>query len=107
MSQSLSLLDQAFQLGRLEREALNGKNYDLAVELSEQRQLLTQQAWEKLREGDRPAYLERLLRIADLQKELTELARAAHSSILAALQGSRRQKKRLTGYQRTIALSIQ
>ena len=92
MSQSLSLLDQAFQLGRLEREALNGKNYDLAVELSEQRQLLTQQAWEKLREGDRPAYLERLLRIADLQKELTELARAAHSSILAPFRARAARK---------------
>ena len=107
MSQSLQLLDQAFQLGRLEREALRGKNSDLAVELSEQRQALTQKAWENLGESDRPAYLDRLLRIADLQKELSELARTAHSSILSALQGSRRQKKRLSGYQRTIALSLQ
>lgn len=107
MSRALQLLDQAFQLGRLEREALRGKNYTLAVELSAQRQTLTDQAWENLCQEDRPAYLERLLRIADLQKELGELARSAHSSILSALQGSRRQKKRLSGYQRTIALSLQ
>ena len=107
MSRALQLLDQAFQLGRLEREALRGKNYDLAVELSEQRQALTQEAWDNLGQEDRPAYLERLLRSADRQKELSGLARSAHSSILSALQGSRRQKKRLSGYQRTIALSLQ
>lgn len=107
MSRALQLLDQAFQLGRLEREALRGKNYDLAVELSEQRQTLTEQAWASLRQEDRSAYRERLLRILNLQKELGGLARTAHSSILSALQGSRRQKKRLSGYQRTIALSLQ
>lgn len=107
MSRALQLLDQAFQLGRLEREALRGKNYDLAVELSAQRQALTQEAWTSLRQEDKTAYRERLLRITDLQKELSDLARTAHSSILSALQGSRRQKKRLSGYQRTIALSLQ
>lgn len=107
MSRALQMLDQAFQLGRLEREALRGKKYDLALELSEQRQELTEEAWANLCQEDRPAYLERLLRIADLQKELSELARTAHGSILSALQGSRRQKKRLSGYQRTIALSLQ
>ena len=44
MSQALQLLERAFQLARLEREALRTRNYDQAVKLSEQRQALMEAA---------------------------------------------------------------
>lgn len=107
MSQALQFLERAFQLARLERESLRTKNYDRAVELSGQRQTLLEQAWDMLEEDEHPAYRERLLQLAALQEELTTLAGEARQSVLVNLQGARRQKKRLSGYRRTVALGLQ
>lgn len=107
MSQALQFLERAFQLARLEREALRTKNYDRAVELSGQRQSLLELAWDKLEESEHPAYRERLLQLVELQNELNALAGEARRSVLVSLQGARQQKKRLNGYRRTVALSLQ
>lgn len=107
MSQAMQFLERAFQLARLEQAALRTKNYDRAVELSAQRQTLLEQAWDTLEESEHPAYRERLLQLVDLQKELSSLAAEARKGVLVNLQGSRLQKKRLSGYRRTVALSLQ
>lgn len=107
MSQALQLLERAFQLARLEREALRTRNYDQAVKLSEQRQALMEAARDRLEASEHAAYRERLLQLADMQRELTALAREAHQSVLTSLQGTRKQKMRLRGYKQVVALSLQ
>lgn len=107
MSQALQFLERALQLARLELAALRTKNYDRAVALSAQRETLLEQAWDRLEESEHPAYRARLLQMIELQKELESLAAEARKSVLANLQSSRQQKKRLSGYRRTVALSLQ
>lgn len=107
MSQALQFLERAFQLARLEREALRTRNYDQAVKLSEQRQTLMEAARDCLETAEHAAYRERLLQLADLQRELTALARQAHQGVLAGLQGARKQRMRLRGYKQAVTLSLQ
>ena len=74
MCRGIALLDEALELARQERAALENANYEEAIELAERRGELTGMAWGLLVREAVDAYRGRLLEQARLQEQLSDIA---------------------------------
>lgn len=107
MSHALALLDDALDLARREKSALEDGAYDEAIELAQQRGHLADMAWNALELTESPAYRSRLLELSKIQAQLTQLATKARDAIRQSLNRSRQEKKRIRGYHMAIGQALQ
>lgn len=107
MSESLILLDNALELAKQEKSALENGAYDEAIKLAEERTKISNAAWNLLELKDNVAYRDRLLEISAIQNQLTQLATTARERIRNALNRSRQEKKRIHGYQMAVGQALQ
>lgn len=107
MSQGLALLDEALDLARQEKSALEEGEYDEAIGMAQKRVDITDQAWNFLQTTEHEPYRKRLLELADLQKQLTELATSARNAVRQRMNRSRQEKKRMQGYHLAVGQALQ
>ncbi len=107
MNQGVSLLDEALNLARMEKAALESGAYDKAVELAERRGEVTSMAWHMLEDSQADQYKTHLVELARLQDMLTDLATKAHKEIKSQLQRSRLEGRRMRGYHRAVGQALQ
>ena len=107
MSQALALLDDALEMARKEKSALEEGAYDAAIELAAERNRVTGLAWNSMKAGEEAAYRTRLLEISDLQNQLAQFAASARDKIRASLNRSRQEKKRIKGYHMAVEQALQ
>lgn len=107
MSQGLALLDEAMELARREKSALEIGEYEEAIEYAEKRTELTGMAWNFLSFADQEPYRKRLLELSDIQKQLKELATKAQTAVRQRMNRSKQEKRRMNGYSKSIGLALQ
>lgn len=107
MSQGIVLLDEALDLARREKTALEDGEYDQAIELAEKRSRLTGMAWNMLSGRDVDSFKKRLTELYGLQNQLGDLAKRARDVIRQQLSRSRLEKKRINGYHRAVEQALQ
>ena len=107
MDQGVQLLDEALSLAHQEMVALTGGEFEQAVELAERRQEIISQAWPVLTGDNDNVCCKQLMKLADLQEQLTNIATLARDSIRADLQRSRRERQRMSGYHRAVGQALQ
>lgn len=107
MSQALELLEDALDLARREKTALEGGAYDEAIELAEERSRISGMAWNMMKAGEESAYREGLLKLSTLQSQLAQVASNARETIRKSLCRSRQEKKRIRGYQMAVGQALQ
>lgn len=107
MSQGLELLDEALDLARQEKSALEGGAYDDAIMLAGKRGEITGMAYNMLESGEKAPYRKRLLELASIQAQLTEIATRAQDAIRQRLGRSRLEKKRMRGYHMAVEQALQ
>ncbi len=103
MPSSAAFVDAALKLSEQEFQALERDDFDGAVALAERRDWLLSQAWEARTEADKDAYRARLEKMRDMQQRLLDLAAQKQASSKGALQRSRKESKRLAGYQQAMS----
>ena len=77
MSRAIDLLDEALDLARKEKSALEDGEYDEAMGLAEKRGELTGMAWNLFEPSIAEHYKKRIMELSNIQKQLTELATKA------------------------------
>ena len=98
MSDALTLLDEALELGRQELALLADGDVDAVQASSRTRCELLDQAWD-LREGaDVEQLLGKLKLLKDLQGQMTSDARRLRDDLRADLARVRQEGKRFSGY---------
>lgn len=107
MSQAIELLDEALELARREKAALENGGYDEAIELAKKRGEITGMAWNKLESADHGEYQKRLQMLSKMLTGLTDFASRAHETARARLSSSKREKKRIRGYQMAVGQALQ
>ena len=107
MSQGLELLDEALDLARLEKKALEDGAYETAISLAEKRGNITGMAWDLMRNEERGAYRGKMLELSGLQKQLKNIATRARDTIRETLTRSRRVKKSIQGYRVAVGQALQ
>lgn len=107
MSQALDLLDDALEMARKEKSALEEGAYENAIELAQERNKITGMAWNSMKAGEENAYRSKLLEISNLQAQLAKFAMNARDQIRASLNRSRQEKKRIKGYRMAIEQALQ
>lgn len=106
MSQGIALLNEALDLARQEKTALESGAYENAIALAEKRKDLTNMAWNLYGAADKDSYTTKLGQLAMLQKQLTAIATRTHAAIRAKLNHSRQEKKRYRGYQMAVSQAL-
>lgn len=106
MSQGLALLDEALELARQEKSALEEGEYDNAIGMAQKRAELTGMAWNYLRKPDHTPYRERLSQLSALQRQLTDLATSARNTVRQRMNRSRQEKKRMQGYHLAVGQAL-
>lgn len=107
MSQGLDLLDEALNLARREKEALETGEYETAISLAEKRGALTDMAWDVMKSSEKNEYRGRLLELSGMQKQLKNMATRARDTVRERLSRSRREKKRINGYHMAVGHALQ
>lgn len=107
MTQGTVLLDEAIELARQEKAALDNGEYEKAIELAEKRGKVTGMAWNNYKPEEKQAYSQRLLKLSSLQERLTDIAGRAREAIRQKLSRSRMEKKRMRGYQMAVGQALQ
>lgn len=107
MSQALTLLEDALEMARKEKIALEEGAYENAIDLAEQRNKITGMAWNTMKAGEENVYRSKLLEISKLQTQLAQFAANARDQIRASLNRSRQEKKRIKGYQMAVEQALQ
>lgn len=107
MSQALDLLDNALEMARREKAALEEGAYEEAIELAEERTKISGMAWNAMTSGDASAYRSKLLELSRLQDYLSQIASSAREKIRASLTRSRQEKKRISGYRMAVEQALQ
>lgn len=105
MVNSLSLLDQALNLGEQELAALAMGDVDTAHDSADERGKLIELAWENREGVALDALQDKLLQLQSLQGKLTDEAKRLHSSIKAELQKTKKHSTRLSGYRQAVRVS--
>ncbi len=103
MPSSAAFVDAALKLGEQELEALERDDFDGATAFAERRDWLLTQAWEARTEADKDAYRARLEKMRDMQQRLLDVATQKQATSRGALQRSRKEGKRLAGYQQAMS----
>lgn len=107
MGQGLALLDEAMDLARREKCALEDGEYEDAIQIAEKRTEITGMAWNFLSCAERDPYRHKLLELADIQKQLTELATRAQAAVRDRMNRSKQEKRRMKGYSKAVGLALQ
>lgn len=107
MSCAIDLLDEALDLARKEKSALEDGEYDEAMGFAEKRGELTGMAWNLFEPSISEHYQKRLLELSNIQKQLTELATRARDAIRQKLVSSRKEKRRIRGYHLAVGQALQ
>lgn len=107
MTQATALLDEAMDLARQEKAALENGEYEKAIELAEKRNEVTGIAWNNYNAAEKDAYQQRLLKLSSLQTHLSDIASRAHEAIRQKLSRSRLEKRRMQGYHMAIGQALQ
>lgn len=102
MHESLRLYDASLEIINQEREALDAENDERLAELCEKRMTCMREAWEKRAGCDPLAILERLEAIQRAQALLARQAREQTEILRMALQNSRKENTRLSGYGKVV-----
>lgn len=105
--QAAILLDEAIDLARQEKAALENGEYEKAIELAEKRSEVTGQAWNNYKVEEKDGYHQRLLKLSRLQTHLSDIASRAHEAIKQRLSRSRQEKRRMQGYHMAIGQALQ
>ena len=98
MADSLSLLDQALELGKRELEHLSSGNVDETEDLARERSQLLSLAWDGQDDPALEVLRDKLMQLQSLQNNLTAQAKRLHSSMRDELRRARQEKARLSGY---------
>lgn len=107
MSQGIALLDEALNLARQEKNALEAGAYDQAIELAEKRGKITGMAWDFANMSDNGQYRGKLLELSGLQAQLTEIATRAKEVVRQKLGRSKVEKRRMRGYHMAVEQALQ
>lgn len=107
MQMGISMLDRALDLAHQEMAALENGDYDIAVELAEQRNDVTSRAWLMLESGSSEDYRNRLLKLSDLQHQLTDMATQTQERLRQTLNQGKQQKRRLSAYHSALGHALQ
>lgn len=107
MSCAIDLLDEALDLAKKEKNALEVGEYDEAMDLAEKRGELTGMAWNMFEPGISEHYRKKLLELSSIQTQLTELATQARDAIRKKLSISRQEKRRIRGYHLAVGQALQ
>ncbi len=107
MCQGIALLDEALELARQERAALENANYEEAIELAGRRGELTGLAWSLLARETMDEYRSRLLEQARLQEQLSDIAARARNDVRQSLNHARREQRRIRGYHQAVGHALQ
>lgn len=107
MSKGTILLDEALELARKEKNALENGEYDEAIELAQRRSDITGMAWNNYEPSEKDTYKSRLSELAKIQLSLTDFASRAHETIREKLSRSRQEKRRIRGYQMAVGQALQ
>ena len=107
MTKGTQFLDEAIDLARQEKVALDNGEYEKAIELAEMRTQVTGMAWNEYRAEEKGEYHQRLLTLSSLQEHLTGIASRAHEAIRKKLSRSRQEKRRMQGYQMAVGQALQ
>lgn len=105
MEQGSVILDEALELARQEKKALEEGEYDAAIEMAEKRAQLTGMAYNSANADEN--FRLRLVELAKIQKQLTEIATKARDMVRARMNRSRQEKKRIRGYQMAVNQALQ
>lgn len=100
MSQCLSLLDQALDIGMRELDSLAAGEVDGLEEASTERARLIDEAWSMHEDAqvDVDELIEKLKQLRSLQSQLSCKARKLHTSLAEDLKRMRCEGQRLAGY---------
>lgn len=98
MAQGIELLDEAIDLARQEKKALEDGEYDDAIHLAKKRTELTGMAWNLFDASSRETFRNRLQLLSDFQKQLTDLAIRAQTAIRNRMNRSKQEKRRMNAY---------
>lgn len=107
MCQGIALLDEALELARQERAALESANYEEAIELAERRGELTGMAWGLLVRDAMDDYRSRLLELARLQEQLSDIAARARDKVRQSLSQAHKEQRRIRGYHQAVGHALQ
>lgn len=107
MSQGITLLDEALQLARQEKDALETGNYAEAIDMAAKRGQLTSMACNLMVTGEKEPFRIRLLELSKLQKQLTGMATRAHDVVRQKMNRSKQEKRRMHSYQMAIGHALQ
>ncbi len=100
MHECLRLYDSALALVRQEAEAIEHGEEELLESLLRERETLMEEAWRKRAGCDPDLVAERLSAIRLAQEAAGRMARINRDNLRLALQSSRRESDRLSGYGR-------
>lgn len=107
MNGAIDLLDEALDLAKKEKTALEGGQYDEAMDLAEQRGKLTGMAWNLFEPALTGLYHKKIAELAEIQRQLAEIATKARDMIRDKLSSSRQEKRRMRGYHRAVEQALQ
>lgn len=107
MSQGIELLDEALNLARQEKTALEMGEYEEAIDMAKKRTELTDMAWNYMEPAIREPYRDRLLELDTLQKQMTLMAATAKDMVRQRLNRSKQEKRRMHGYQAALGHALQ
>lgn len=106
MNDTLYMLDNALELAKKEKIALEEGSYEEAIELAKERGNIFSTAWSSLTFDNRQAYQKKLQEILSLQNQLTQLASEIKTGIRNSLNRSRQEQKRIKGYHLAVGQAL-
>lgn len=107
MTQGMELLDEALELGRQEKTALEEGAYEDAIEMARKRAELTGMACNCMKHEHQESFRSRLLQLSTLQKQLILLATTAHNAIRRQMNQSKQEKRRMNAYHVALEHALQ
>jgi len=107
MSPGIALLDEALELARQEKSALEEGAYDEAICMAQKRNEITGMAWNYLEHAEREPYRKRLLELSGLQEQLSEIAARAKAAVRQSMNRSKMEKRRMNGYHMAVSQALQ
>lgn len=107
MNDGIILLDEAIELARQERLALQGGEYEEAIAMAKKRDSLTSMAYNLMSHANEEPYRIKLLELSRLQQELVDIATQAHATVRQSLNRSKLEQKRMRGYHMAIGQALQ
>lgn len=107
MSQALVLLDEAMDLARQEKSALEGGEYEEAIQIAEKRGEISSMAWNLMSHADQEPYRRKLVELADFQKQLVALASRAQAVVRDKMNRSKQEKRRMKSYSMAVSQALQ